>query len=380
MKLWKIVLVVIAALVTIPCINVAFRNINSPSDAGLVFGFGLLIALAVAWVILGRWFLVSAGLVQKTKRDDAQESGDSGDPKRRRSELGIAPVAALLVVVVVIVLVLFMFGCTRIGPGHVGIEVDMAGSQRGVQDFTLKTGWVFYNPASTQIVEYPTYVQTAVWTANTAEGKPINEELTFTTKDSMVVKVDVNLSYRLDPKKVPDFYVMFRSDDLETFTHGYLHNVARDVFNESAGKYSVEQVMGDNGPFLSEVRVELQKRVAPIGVILEQFGLVNAPRPPQGVIDAINLKVQASQIALQKNNEVLQAKADAQKAIARAEGEAESNRRLTASITPQLLEWFRLQNQKDGINRWNGQMPQYTGGGMPLIQFPSGAPGQQGPK
>lgn len=274
-------------------------------------------------------------------------------------------------------LTILLTGCgvTRINPGHVGIKVDMAGSQRGVQDYTLRTGWVFYNPLGSQIVEYPTFVQTAVWTKNPNEGRKEDESITFTTKDDMVVNADVSLSYHLDTKKVPDFYVQFRSDDLSAFTYGFLHNVARDKFNEIGGQYTVEQIMGDNGPFLKNVETALQAQVAPYGVSIDQFGFVGAPRPPQQVIEAINAKVQATQLALQKENEVAQAQADAQKQVAEAEGrakalltvataEAEANHKVSESLTPELL-------QHEAIQKWNGSQPQVlgTGGGL-LFNIP----------
>lgn len=279
-----------------------------------------------------------------------------------------------LLAVVVLMVVVIVTGCgTRIGPGHVGIKVDLAGSNRGVENLPLRTGWVLYNPMSSQVVEYPTFVQTAVWTHDPSEGRDANEELTFTTKDSMVVAIDVNLSYALDPEKIPAFYVKFRSDDLNSFTHGFLRNVSRDCFNETAGKYGVEQVMGDNAPFLGDARKCLQDRVSAIGVKIEQFGIVGAPRPPAAVISAINMKVQATQIALQKQNEVMQAEADAQKRVAQAEGEAAANRAVAQSITPTMLEWRKLDIQDRWINRWDGKRPSVesgTGNGM-MFQIPA---------
>ena len=59
-----------------------------------------------------------------------------------------------------IIIVFFFAGCaTRIGPGRVGIKVDLAGTQRGVEDLPIRTGWVFYNFLSSPVVEYPTSIQ-----------------------------------------------------------------------------------------------------------------------------------------------------------------------------------------------------------------------------
>ena len=66
---------------------------------------------------------------------------------------------------------LALAGCSRIGPGHVGIVINQAGSDKGVLSTPVQTGWVFYNPFSESVVEYPTHVQTVKWTASKDEGR-----------------------------------------------------------------------------------------------------------------------------------------------------------------------------------------------------------------
>lgn len=265
-------------------------------------------------------------------------------------------------------------GCTRVGPGYVGIKVSMAGDSKGVDSVPAVTGWTFYNPFLSSVYEYPTFVQTAVWTKSPDEGKASNEEITFTNADNMQIAADVSLSYHLQPDKVPSFYVKFRNDDLNGFTHGYLRNVARDQFNEHGGRYKIDAIMGDNSAFLTDVRKDLQAEMTPIGVIIDQFGFIGAPRPPQGVIEAINGKIHATQLAQQKQNELVQAQADAAKEVARTEGyaqsitirttaEAEANKKLASSITPELVRLKQLE-------KWDGHLPQINGGSVnPFISI-----------
>jgi len=262
-------------------------------------------------------------------------------------------------------------GCARVGPGYVGIKVSMAGDDRGVDSVPRVMGWVFYNPFFSSVLEYPTFVQTAVWTANKNEGSPQNEEITFTNSDQMTVRVDVNLSYHLDAQKVPAFYVKFRSDDIHAFTHGFLHNKARDIFNEHAGKYKIDQIMGDNAQFLKDVRDCLQNEVRPIGVEIDQFGIIGAPRPPDAVIEAINAKVHATQVAITKQNELVQVDADmakersktdtyARNTLTMANAQAQANLLVAKSLTPELIEVKRLE-------KWDGVLPQVTSGASPFI-------------
>ena len=267
---------------------------------------------------------------------------------------------------------LLIAGCTRIDPGHVGIKINNAGTYRGVEDVPAVTGWVFYNPFLTTVFQYPTFVQQVVWTHNVEEGNPLNEEITFTNADQMQISVDVSLAYHIEAEKAPHFYIKFRNDRLSAFTHGYLRSLTRDRFNETGGRYHIEEIMGDNGPFVTAVKEALQSDLDPLGVKLEaQFGIIGAPRPPAAVVENINLKVQAVQIAQQKQNEVVQAEADARKRVAEAEGyakailvradaEATANKKLAESITVNLLELKRLE-------KWNGTLPTVTSGVVPFI-------------
>ena len=129
------------------------------------------------------------------------------------------------VLLVVLFVLSFAVRVTRIEAGHVGVEINLAGKQRGASDIPVRTGWVLYSPLTTQIIEFPTYVQTVKWTRDTNEGHPINEEMGFNSKEGMEIFVDVSLSYAIEPRKAPEFYVKYRVDDLDRFTHGILRDI-----------------------------------------------------------------------------------------------------------------------------------------------------------
>lgn len=257
-------------------------------------------------------------------------------------------------------------GCTRIGVGEAGIKVSMAGSDKGVNDIAAQTGWVFYNPLLSDVIEYPTFVQTAVWASALGEGKPQNEEISFNSKDGLVFRADVNLSYHLEFSKVPQFYAKYRAKDLDAFTHGLLRQVARDEFNNVASTYLAEDLYGaKKEAYVTEVKKRLNAHFAPEGLVVESLGFIGAPKPPDQFVHAINAKLAATQNAIRAENELRQAEAEAKKQVAKAEGEAASNRALTASLTPSLLEWRKLEIQEKGLSKWNGHLPTYMGGNTP---------------
>ncbi len=269
-----------------------------------------------------------------------------------------------------IAIMAFGMNCTRIAPGHVGIEVSMAGSNRGVQDIPVRTGWVFYNPMGTNVIEYPTFVQTAVWTKSPGEGHPSNEEISFNSKDGLTFFADVNLSYHLDSNKVPSFYLTYMSKDIDTFTHGLMRQVARDEFNNLATNYTAEEIYGvRKEEFVNKVRARINEHFANNGVVVETLGFIGAPRPPQSFTEAINGKLTAIQRSQQAVNELQETKAQADKLIAKAEGEAKSNQIKAASLTPAVIEWRKLEIQQAALSKWNGSVPQFVGANTPTPFF-----------
>lgn len=260
---------------------------------------------------------------------------------------------------------------THVEPGHVGVLVHSC-EGGGVDPKPLAVGY-HSTGACTSVVEYPVYVQTAVWSKNPNEGHPSNEEITFTNADQMQIAADISLAYQLKEDKVPAFYSKFRADNLDAFTHGFLRNLAREKFDTAAGKYKIGQIMGDNATFLKEVRDLLQADLDPYGVQLNQFGFIGAPRPPQSVIDAINARSNATQKAFQIENELKQSEAQAKKNVAQAEGESQAirlradaeayaNERVAKSVSQTLVDYER-------VKKWDGRLPQVSGSGNPFINL-----------
>lgn len=58
--------------------------------------------------------------------------------------------------------------CERIDAGCEGILVNLYGSERGVDDVSMVTGRVFYNPATQEVYEYPKTIVEAVDAKNRA--------------------------------------------------------------------------------------------------------------------------------------------------------------------------------------------------------------------
>lgn len=140
-------------------------------------------------------------------------------------------------------------GCDRVEPGYVGIKVNQWGSQKGVNDFPLVTGGVFYNPITEDIYKFPTFMQNAVWTKDTTLGSPGDDSVTFNSIEGAVVNADIALAYTFIADKVPQIFVEFRQSP-DVITHGFMRNEINNAFNRIASTMKAADIFGERKQFL----------------------------------------------------------------------------------------------------------------------------------
>ncbi len=304
--------------------------------------------------------------IAKEMLDDVGRRFDS--PEGRSQLWRWIKVGAAAVVLLVLVPKFFVY----VEPGHVGILIHRVGG--GVDDTPLGPGLHIRNPVTSQVEEYPVFMQTLLLTRDSREGSPGNDEINVNSKEGQPISLDVAMSFELEAAKVPALYQTFRTD-ISTIQHGYVKQTIRQALQEVVGDEAIADIMGPKkAETVSRVQRLLGERLAQYGIIVKQFTL-NEFRAPPSVIDAINQKNVMQQQALTAQNELqkneFQARGDSIKAagrakaiLAEAEAQARANRMISESITQTLVQ-YRL------IEKWNGQMPQVQGGGTPLIQLPA---------
>jgi regulator of protease activity HflC (stomatin/prohibitin superfamily) len=263
---------------------------------------------------------------------------------------------------------------TYINPGYVGIVIHRAGG--GVDPHPLGPGVHTRVPFATGIEEYPVYLKTIVLTKGNAEGSGSNDEINVNSVEGQPVSLDVSLSFELDPAQTPKLYSTFRTD-IDQITHGFVKQAVRQALQEVFGTEPVADIIGPKKAEATDrARGLISQRLSPYGFQVKQF-TINELRAPQAVMDAINQKNVMQQQALTAQNELqkntFQAQGDSIKAAGRAkaitaeaEAQARANEMLARSITPTLVQY-------ELSKKWNGQMPQVTGGATPLLQLPAAA-------
>jgi regulator of protease activity HflC (stomatin/prohibitin superfamily) len=265
-------------------------------------------------------------------------------------------------------------GCTKVEPGWAGIRVKLYGSQRGVQDFPVITGRVWYNPWTEEIYQFPTYMQNVIWSMSTHEGSPYDDSFTANSQEGVPFNFDVGVSYQIDAAMVPHIFLKFR-ENAATLTNIYVRNQVRDFFSIEASKMAIMQIVGPGKQLLLDhVLSDLRHKLGPDGIRFDNISIIGKMRMPPQVEESINAVIEATQRAIEAENKVAQSKAEAEQRVAEANGIAQStmirakaqsdaNQLLNTSLTPMLIQYEALQ-------KWNGTLPQVTGsGGMPFVQL-----------
>ena len=228
--------------------------------------------------------------------------------------------------------------CERIDAGHEGMKVNLYGSDRGISDVNLVTGWVFYNPFTTKIFEYPTYVQTVDY-----------PEFSINAKDGSEFIVDPTISLKVQDGMSPVIFKKYRRK-LNVIVEQTLFNYVKDAFRIELNSFTTDEIVSDRAKFERNLEKSLVQTLEKEGFQLEQ--LTSGLKYPETIVQAVNNKNRAIQEAMKAENELKVAQAEAAKLIAKAEGEKRANELRNQTLTPLLI-------QQEMISKWDGKLPVY---------------------
>ena len=247
-------------------------------------------------------------------------------------------------------------GYERVDAGYEGIKVNLYGDDKGVDDITLVTGAVWYNPITTAVYEYPTFVQTVDYAP-----------FSINAKDGSSFTVDPTISLKIVDGKSAEVFKKYRKEDITEVINTTLYNYVRNAFRIQLNNYTTDELVSKREEFEKAIEERLSTELLAENFKLEQ--MTSGLQYPQTLVNAIDAKNAAVQEAQKAQNEVLKIKAEAEKKIAAANGEAkalkikgdaeaEYNRKIAASLSPLIVQQMML-------DKWDGKLPVY--GTMPTL-------------
>ena len=275
----------------------------------------------------------------------------------------------LIKMFVMVAIAMTMTSCyTRIDAGHEGLRVNLYGNNKGVDDVELVTGAVWYNPITTAIYEYPTYVQTVDYTP-----------FRFNSKDGSEFTFDPTIMLSIKPGTAPEVFVKYRKE-LNEILEVTLVPIIQDAFKEEINARRDNDLITNQTEFQNAIE---QKLIEELGK--ENFDVSKVTtgiQYPNALITSINAKNKAIQEELRIINEQKVAEAEAKKKITIAEGDAQVqkiiaendakilkikadaeayyNKTVSQSLSTNLI-------QMQALEKWDGKTPVVSGGSSTFI-------------
>jgi regulator of protease activity HflC (stomatin/prohibitin superfamily) len=286
-------------------------------------------------------------------------NGERSSPDLRRA----LPVAAGWLVsgaLAVLILVALLSSFTVITPGNVGVVFNMwTGSLKAApQGIVWRVPWI------TSVQSYPVALRTYTMVKRQGEGSAAGDDsIDLPTREGQHIRQDISVTYNTSVDQAEKVFRSFRGADIQeieiTFAAG--QRLLTDIISDRRGELQTA--------IQKDLSVELEK----MGFQLDKVNL-GASHLPEAIESQLQQKMAAQQLALQADYElqkqttlakanVARAQGDADSTLVRAKAQAEANRLLQQTLSPLL-------NQSRAIDKWDGSLPQYTGGGaIPFLSI-----------
>ena len=259
-----------------------------------------------------------------------------------------------------------------ISPGNTGVIFNIwTGSLRSVpQGIAWRIPWI------TQVQSYPTALRTYTMVKRSGEGSAAGDDsIDLPTREGQHIRQDISITFNTTEARASDVFKAFRGAEIEDIESTFVRRTIITVAQNAAGQMSLSELISSRRDDLQNaVQQKLQQELDKMGFNLDKVNL-GASHLPQSLETQMQQKMAAQQQAqqaeyeLQKNQmlakaEVAKAEGEAQAVLVHAKAQAEANRLLQSTLTQALI-------QSKAIDKWDGSLPQVSGGSTPFINLGS---------
>src|SRR5216117_1153127 len=272
----------------------------------------------------------------------------------------------------ILVLVAVGYGSfTIIQPGNVGVVFNRwSGALKTVgQGVEWRVPWI------TQVQSYPIALRTYTMVQRGGEGTAQGDDsIDLPTKEGQHIRQDISVTYNTSHEQAADVFRSFRGADIADIERTFIRRTIITVSQNAAGQMSLtELISAQRGQLQARIQDDLRNEMNKMGFVVDKVNL-GASHLPDIIEKQLQQKMAAQQQAQQAEYElqrqqtlakakIAEAEGDAQSTLVKAKAQAEANRLLQESLTSLLI-------QNKAIDRWNGSLPQFTGGGaVPFLNL-----------
>ncbi len=264
-----------------------------------------------------------------------------------QSLIGKVPSKGVVIIGVILIFLIFSRPWVQIGAGERGIVMNFGAVQKTV----LAEGLHFRIPVMQEIVRMDVKVQKALTDADAASS------------NLQDVSSKVALNYHVIPDKAN---IVYQNIGIH-FKERIIDPAILEVVKAVSARYSAEELITKRPAVSEAMRAALMERLLVHNIAVDAFSITSF-NFSKTFIEAIEAKQAAEQLALKASRDLDRIKIEAEQKITAAKAEAESLRLQRANISSDLIELRKIEANLKAIEKWNGILPQVTGGGaVPLI-------------
>ena len=264
----------------------------------------------------------------------------------------------ILVGLALVLLTLGLAGSCKIADSaEVALVVDQIGTNKGVPNIEMASGFIFYFPPTQDVFMYPTSVQHMVWTALIDEDSPTDEHIDVTSADGATFGLDVSINLQLQRARAAELFIKYRVD-MEDLINSRVRTIVRKELLDNAVSFASDSLLQHRNIYEGNVTKSLTASLEKEGFTLNNIAILKM-QLPASYKAAIERKIAVLQETATIISQTKQAEQTALKKVALAKGnfEAAQYDAKTKEILsqPKLLELYRAET--DRIWAQSGRSP-----------------------
>jgi regulator of protease activity HflC (stomatin/prohibitin superfamily) len=177
------------------------------------------------------------------------------------------------------------------------------------------------------------------------------------------VSSEVALNFHIVPDKAN---LVYQTIGIE-FKERIIDPAVQEVVKAVTAKYTAEELITKRAVVSEAMKTTLTERLLAYNIAVDAFSIVGFSFS-KIYLEAIEAKQTAEQLALKAERDLDRIKIEANQKVTAAKAEAESLRLQKTNISRELIELRKVEANLKAIDKWNGILPQVTGGGaVPFI-------------
>ena len=270
------------------------------------------------------------------------------------SELKFPKPRNLGIIIVLLIILIIGWGTFVIIPaGHRGVILFWGSVEKRI----MGEGLNFKVPIAESVIKVDVKVQPHPF-----------KQIDASSKEYQMVNMTGMMNFHIDPSYVNDLYQKVGLD----FADKVIDPAFNDFVKEVVPTYPIGEILPKREEIRKRAMTKLGDNLSRYHIIVDDIYFANI-RFSTGYEGAVEAKQVAQQQVETQKQVLAQREIEAQQKVATAKGEAESilvvaqgqakaNDALSRSISPILVQY-------KGVEKWNGILPQVSGGAVPFIDL-----------